>query len=102
TPVLAIADDGTRFQVAIATGALPATSRAATLSIDAVAPTLVNASGSESFDQVLVTFSEAVDATLGTNTANYSISGLTISRATLSANGTKVTLNTAKQTSNTS
>lgn len=63
---------------------------------DTVAPTLVSASTTASFDTVALNFSEKIDPTTGGNTANYSFSpSLAVNAATVKAG--KVTLTTAKQ-----
>ena len=69
--------------------------------MDVAAPIAYRAVGSPTFDKVTVVFSEAVSAASGTNVANYSISGLTISGAALAAGGTNVILSTSLQTTGT-
>ena len=63
-------------------------------------PVLYRAVGSPSLDQVTVVFSEAVGAA-STNLANFSIPGLTISKAILANGGTNIVLTTSAQTPNT-
>ena len=72
--------------------------KAGTNPIDAIKPTLTSVAGTESYDTVIVTFSEAVDPVTGTNKANYAITpNLAIKEASLKNN--IVTLTTDKQTS---
>src|SRR6266568_5165266 len=80
-----------------------ATSAPATLNVtrDTTAPTLVSADGSEDFTHVTVVFSEPVSQSTAQNTANYTISSLSVSSATQVAapNDNKVVLTTSQQTS---
>lgn len=64
------------------------TSSVVTLTIqpaDSVPPTLLYATGNREFNQVRVWFSEPLDPTTAQNKANYTIPGLTINSAALSA-----------------
>jgi hypothetical protein len=87
-----------RYQVAAAnvSGFLSTQSRALT-----VAPLGIAAVGAYTLNTVQITFSEAVDATTATDLANYDIAGVTLSAATLSADGLLVTLSTSTLTVNT-
>jgi hypothetical protein len=83
------------------------TSAPALLSVylDTNAPVLLSADGTQSMTNILVSFSERVRAAGATNTANYTVSNtvgattLSITRATLLANGTNVMLHTAARSS---
>src|SRR5205085_10752081 len=59
--------------------------------------TLAQAQGSADFTHSTVSFSFPVNPASATNTANYKVSGLTVSGATLNPNGTDVLLTTDKQ-----
>jgi len=69
-----------------------------TVLVDEVAPTLVSASGSDTFDTVTIVFSEPVAAASAEKTGNYSFAddALTVEDATL-VNATTVALTTSKQ-----
>jgi len=71
---------------------------------DTNAPVLLQADGTQSLTNILVSFSERILATQATNTSSYTVSNvqggtLAVSRATLLANGTNVMLQTAARTS---
>ncbi len=71
---------------------------------DTNAPVLLQADGTQSLTNVLVSFSERLLSTQATNTGNYTVTNtqggtLAVSRATLLANGTNVMLQTAARTS---
>jgi len=84
-------------------GTITTTSATLTVVADTVAPELVDAWGNGAFNRVTVKFSEPVDAVTAQATANYSIAGLTISQATLSASDERlVTLTTSTQAEGTS
>jgi hypothetical protein len=99
TSASTLADDGTCDRP-IRSG-VTINSREALVTVDVVAPIAYRAVGSPTFDKVTVVFSEAVSAASGTNVANYSISGLTISGAELAAGGTNAILSTGLQTTGT-
>ncbi len=77
----------------------------ATVNPDTNAPTLVSALGTTDPSVITITFSRALTAETATNVANYAVAlalgggELTINSATLSPNGTTVTLNTSARTS---
>jgi hypothetical protein len=98
---VAITDDGSRYRVVISVPGTTINSRTAALAVDITPPIAYRAEGSPKFDRVTIVFSEAVSAATGTNLANYSIAGLTISNAVLAAGNTNVTLFTSKQTTGT-
>ena len=64
---------------------------------DTTAPTIASVTPAASLDKVLVTFSEWLGAGAA-NVANFNIAGLTITAATLRANGRDIELTTAAQT----
>jgi hypothetical protein len=80
------------------------TSGDATLTVtpDTTLPTVLSAKGSPNRTEVVVTFSEPIDAVTGAQTGNYQISSaggaLNVTGASVSASGTQVTLTTAQQT----
>jgi regulation of enolase protein 1 (concanavalin A-like superfamily) len=81
------------------------TSTAATLSIDPdfVKPTVSSVAGTILFNQIVVTYSEAVQDASATNLGNYTVTGgLTLQSAKLSADKLSVTLGTPVQTAGTS
>lgn len=102
TPTTRVADSGTKYSVAISNPFSTVTSAAATLTVisDTTPPVLYRAVGSATLNQVTLVFSEAVGAA-ATNLANFSIPGLTISRAILTSGGTNVVLTTSAQNTNT-
>lgn len=98
----AAADNGAKFKVTVSNSLGTIASQEATLSVksDVTPPTLVSATGSNDFKHVTVVFSKPVTAASAQATANYQISGLTISGAALSASNT-VVLTTGSQAENT-
>lgn len=99
-PAVTAADNGAKFKCQVAVLGATATSAEATLTVttDAKAPSIVKTAGSDSFDKVLLTFSEPVTAASATATANYSLSG-NVTVTTAKAIGTdRVQLITSKQT----
>jgi hypothetical protein len=70
---------------------------AVTITVDTTPPLIVDAKGSASFTQATVTFNEPVTAPTATTAGNYTIAGLAVSAATLSADGLSVILTTARQ-----
>lgn len=92
---------GTQYRVLVTSGGTTLTSTAATLTTDATAPTIVGAFGGVNRNNVTIRFSEPITQATAQATANYVINGLTVSSATLQANGTDVVLATSTQTANT-
>lgn len=99
----AMADNGAKFSVAVTGAEGTAVSDDATLTVipDTVSPVLVGARGSSSLTEVALTFSEPMDNATATTLANYEITHaggtLEVTGATLSPDGTLVTLSTAQQ-----
>lgn len=98
------ADQGARYRALVAVPGASATSAEAqvtSVTNDTTPPTVLGARGVPRQPQVVVTFSEALNPASATATGNYAISGgggLTVSDASLSADGTRVTLTTGAQT----
>ncbi|MFO1457948.1 MAG: immunoglobulin domain-containing protein [Verrucomicrobiota bacterium] len=90
--------NGAKVKVVAAVAGASATSKEATLTVnaDTVPPTVVEASGSDTFDSVTVTFSEPVADPSATTASNYKITGLTVNSATRTGLKT-VVLSTSKQ-----
>jgi hypothetical protein len=100
TPVLTPADNNAQYSVRLSVPGVSVVSATALLSVDAdtTPPRLLSAIGSGSLSEATVTFSEPVSTATATNAANYSLNGgLTISRASLSADRRSVTLTTSPQ-----
>ena len=98
--------NGAKYKCTVSNTAGSVTSNEAILTVntDTVAPTLVLARGSATFDTVTVTFSEPVDPAMAQQTSSYQFSGgLTISSATLGTipNDDQVVLKTSKQAEDT-
>jgi hypothetical protein len=68
-----------------------------TVSTDNLAPQVTKIFGSRTYNKVNITFDEPVDPVTATTIGNYTVAGLQISAATLSADGRTVTLTTATQ-----
>src|SRR6185369_13442659 len=68
-----------------------------TVTPDVTLPTIVRAFGDAYFTSVTVVFSERVSQASAETVGNYSIAGLTVSSAKLSADGTRVVLTTSPQ-----
>lgn len=101
TGALQTSDSGTQYRCMVSITGQSIASRAATITVDIVPPTLVSGAGSATLDHLTVSFSEAVDPASATNKANYSISpSLTIAAAVL-RNRTNVVLTTSQQTAGT-
>jgi hypothetical protein len=85
TPLMALADDGAQFRVITKVPTLAVTSEAATVTIssDVALPTVVSAGALNGATRVGVAFSELMDQTSAQSTANYTISGATVSSAVL-------------------
>lgn len=99
-------DNGARFSVVVTGAEGPAVTSAEavlTVNTDNTPPTLVEARSTVTFDSVIVTFSEPLDAASATVVANYSISGgVSVTAAALAApagstGDNKVILTTSKQ-----
>jgi hypothetical protein len=108
TPALPASENGSRYRAAISVPGLTTNSAEATVAVtvDNVLPTLSSALRSFSPDtQVLVVFSELMQAASANVAGNYTINnGITVSAAALQADGKTVLLTTspiAKGTSNT-
>ncbi len=104
TPALA-ADNGAVFTCVVSNLMSSVTSSPATLTVikDVTPPTLVGAQGTPNIlTTVVLTFSERLNKASAETAANYSISTtsgpVNVTAASLSADGTKVTLTTAPQT----
>lgn len=97
-------DNGARFSVVVTGAQGSATSSDAVLTVipDTVPPEVLGAKGNANLTEVVVRFSEPMDTTTATATANYVINhaggSLAVSGAVLSPDGTAVTLTTAQQT----
>lgn len=101
TPVLTVADDGSRFRANLSSGGVTAPSAEATLGVDGVIPTATAGIGSINFNSIYLTFSEAMKLDQLAKPENYELSGgLTISNA-IALNPTNVRLLTSQQTSGT-
>jgi hypothetical protein len=72
-----VADNGARFRAIAKSPGGELTSDAATLTVDpdVTNPRLVSAVGSTNLNEIIVTFSEAVDPGTATDTANYFVTG---------------------------
>ena len=94
-----VADSGTYTVKCYGAGQTTVTSSACAVSVtvDETKPTIVEAVGSVGFTEATITFSEPVADPSATTIANYTIAGLAVSGAMLSADGFNVTLTTAKQ-----
>ena len=93
-------DNGAKIKVKVSNATTSATSVDATLTVvaDTTKPAIASVTGSESFTNVTVVFSEPVTSGTAGNKANYSFSGgLTVSSATV-LNGSTVLLGTSQQT----
>ncbi len=91
--------NGVKYKVKVS-NSVGNVSAEATLAVnaDTNAPTVVSARGTESFKQVIVTFSESVTAASAGTASNYKVDGgVTVSSVTVNS-ATTVTLNTSAQT----
>ncbi|MBI4327611.1 MAG: Ig-like domain-containing protein [Chloroflexi bacterium] len=98
-----VADNGARFTVRAVnrngTYNQPLSSEATlTVSTDNLPPEVLKIVGDAAYTKVSITFNEPVDPTTAQNSANYTVAGLQITAAVLSANGRVVTLTTSSQT----
>jgi hypothetical protein len=99
-----MADSAVRFSVVVTGAQGTATSSDAVLTVipDTIVPTLLGAKGRANLTEVVLTFSEALAQASATAIGNYTITNATgalgITAASLSPDGTLVTLTTALQT----
>ena len=97
-------DNNANYSVVVTGGQGTATSQNATLTVtpDTALPTILSAKASPSRTEVVLTFSEPIDAATANAVGSYQISSsagpLNVSSAAASPNGTQVTLTTAQQT----
>jgi hypothetical protein len=105
-PSATMAENNAKFSVVVtgAQGSAPSQDAVLTVTPDTTVPKLVKAKGRPSLTEVVLTFSEPMQATSATATANYQISssagslGVTAASLAASASGDQVTLTTAPQT----
>lgn len=93
-------DNGAKFKAKVSNASTSATSADAVLTVnaDATKPTIASVTGSDSFTEVTVVYSEPVTAASAGEKSNYALDGgLTISSATV-VNPNTVKLVTSKQT----
>ena len=101
---LQVTDSTAQFSVVItgAQGTVTSDNAVLTVAPDTTLPTILLTKGSPSGTEVVVTFSEPVDPISAGTASNYQISSaggpLAVTGATVSDNGTQVTLTTAQQT----
>ena len=98
TPPTTDAVNGTLFRVVINNGTKTVNSATAKLGTDGTPPSVVQVIGGQGGTSVSIAFTEKLDVASAQNTANYTIAGLAVSSATLTADGMTVVLLTAKQT----
>lgn len=94
-------DDGAEIQVTVSNDQGSDSSDPVVLSVtpETDAPQVLSISATAgNVNQVVIVFDEDLDTDTATDTASYSIEGLDITAAALSADGTTVTLNTSQQT----
>ena len=97
-----MADNGATIQLTVSNEKGQDTSNEVTLTVtpETQAPQVVSiAATGGNINNVIIEFDEDLDPDSATDTANYTIEGLTVNSATLSADGTTVTLETSEQTS---
>jgi hypothetical protein len=100
TSVLTPGDGGNLFDCVLTIPGATATSRPATLTVtnDLLSPMLASVEGHLTLTNITLTFSEPIDASDATNTANYALSGgLIASNAVLLADCKTVVLTTSLQ-----
>ena len=98
--LITFADDGAKIRAVVAVPGAFVESEEVTLSVtpDTTAPELLSINGVPSQPRVVLQFSERMDPSRATQTANYQISGgLQVTEAQLSSDGTQVTLLTSEQ-----
>jgi hypothetical protein len=85
TPLLGLADSGTKFKCVLGVPAKSVTSDEVTVTVtsDSSAPRLVSAGAIKGSTVVGVTFDKLVDATSAGTAGNYTVSGATVTAATL-------------------
>ncbi len=95
-------DNGVKYKAIVSGpgGVAESTEVTITVTTDTTSPSILSVAGSDTFAKVTVRFSEEVTSATATNTANYSIPGLTISAAKLLTIDT-VELATSAQAPNT-
>lgn len=99
-PQVRLTDNNAIFSVIASNGYSSATTTQMVLTVlpDTTPPTVTGVSASGTLTNLLIKFSETMDITSATNMANYSVSGLTILSAGLSADLQSVALTTSPQT----
>lgn len=99
-----VGDNGVKFACKVTGAAGSATSADAVLTVkpDTTAPTVVSTSGAQDLASVVITFSKLMDSASSQVAANYSIAGLTVSKAVLGSGDKVVTLTTSSQAEGTS
>ena len=75
TPVLSVADDGTKFRCAVKSGPDNTTSGEAILTVDGVIPTVASGTPSIHFNSLYITFSEAMKLEQLAVASSYTVSG---------------------------
>jgi PA14 domain len=101
TPVLAVADHGSKFRCILSSGANKATSGEATLGVDGIIPSVSGIRGSINLNSIYVSFSEPMKLSMLANKDNYTLSGgLTVSSA-IALDPQTARLLTSSQTGNT-
>jgi hypothetical protein len=86
TPYLAMSDSGTKYQLIVTVPTVSATSQVATLTVipDTVPPVLVSAAAINSGSVMVgLAFNERLDKASAETAANYTVSGATVTAATL-------------------
>lgn len=102
TPPTTDGMNGTMYRVVVSNGAKSAASAPATLTTDSTPPSVVRATSGPSNTSLTIQFSEKLDPATAQDISKYTINGLTVSGASLSAAGTSVGLRTAAQAAGTS
>ena len=98
TPVLTVADDGTRFRCVATSLGVQAVSSDATLGVDGTRPTIVAVRGSINYDKVFITFSEPMKLDQLATATNYGLSGQLTVISAVAVDSTIVRLMTSTQT----
>jgi hypothetical protein len=101
TPVLTVADNGSKFRSRLSSGTSQTTSGEATISVDGVIPKIAKVTGSINFNSVYVTFSEPMKLDMLANRANYAASGGLSINSVVVLDPTSARLLTSKQVSGT-
>ncbi|MBI2948303.1 MAG: Ig-like domain-containing protein [Verrucomicrobia bacterium] len=103
TPLLAKADNGAKYRavVAIPGASMESTEASLTVTDDKTPPVIVKAEPKSNQTELVLTFSERLNQNSAAVASNYKITSasgtVNVTGAALSADGTKVTLTTAKQ-----